>query len=73
MGCGREGFNLFHRLGRRCFFKRGILGDPWARKYVLRDTFGRYVCMIIGHSKNTFLTDDDPPRKVCNRCFKGVI
>lgn len=64
----REGFNLFHKFGRRHFFKRGLFGDKWARMFVLKDTLGRYVCRIIGHAES-FENDDDPPKKICCRCF----
>jgi hypothetical protein len=40
-GACREGFDLFSRYGRLYFFRRGILGDRWARKFVLLDTFGK--------------------------------
>ena len=66
---GREGFNLFHKFGRRHFFRRGILGDKWARSHVINDTFGKYICKILGHT-DTFETDDYPkPRTLCKRCF----
>lgn len=68
----REGFNLFHKFGRKHFFRRGLFGDRWARDYVLRDTFGRYICAILGHTKKTFETDDEPPRIICLRCFREV-
>lgn len=63
----RQNFNLFSRMGRRSFFGCGIFGDKWARGYVLQDTFGRYICSLIGHAKNTFEAED---RVICFRCFK---
>jgi hypothetical protein len=72
MGSCREGFDLFNSFGRKHFFKRGLLGDKWARHYVLKDTLGKYICKIIGHSK-TFNTDDIPPNKCCLRCFKIIV
>ena len=66
----REGFNLFHKFGRQYFFRRGILGDKWARRYVLQDTFGRYICKIVGHTKKTYITADN--REICYRCFQTL-
>lgn len=66
----REGFNLFHKYGKRNFFRRGILGDKWARRYVLRDTFGRYVCQLIGHTAKTYKAEDS--KLICFRCFQEV-
>jgi len=71
MGACREGFNLFHKMGRRNFFKHGIFGNKWAREYVLKDTLGRYICAIFGHSR-VFQTDDFPPKIVCVRCTRVV-
>ncbi len=34
----RESFNLRTKIGRRCFFRSGWLGDEWARKFVIGDT-----------------------------------
>jgi len=72
MGAVREGFNLFSKFGRYYFFRRGMFGDKWARQYVLQDTFGRYICKILGHSKKTFETDDIPPEIICFRCFRKI-
>jgi hypothetical protein len=68
MASVREGFDLFSKFGRKYFFRRGLFGDKWARKYVLNDTFGRYVCKAFGHSKKTFLTDEK--ETICLRCFR---
>lgn len=68
---GREGFNLFSKWGRLYFFKRGLFGDKGARNYVLQDTFGRFICKVIGHGK-TFETDDFVPEDCCLRCFQKI-
>lgn len=72
----RENFNLFKKYGIHNFFRRGIFGDKWARQFVLQDTFGKFVCMILGHSKKTFnyLSEDDYKSvvKVCFRCYKRI-
>ncbi|KKN00469.1 hypothetical protein LCGC14_1137650 [marine sediment metagenome] len=64
----REGFDLFRRVGRRCFFQRGIFGDKWARTHVLPDTLGHHICLLLGHSRSGYTTDDSPPRTICARC-----
>ncbi len=72
MGASREGFNLLNKFGRYNFFKRGGLRSRWVRTYFLRDTFGRYVCGSLGHSKKTFVTDDCPSKIICYRCFREL-
>jgi len=67
ISAGREGFDLFHKYGRYYFFRRGIFGDKWARKFVLQDTFGRFICALIGHAK-TFKTEEG--QNCCYRCYK---
>ena len=37
-GCGREAFNLRRKIGWKNFFRRGIFGDKWARKFIIHDT-----------------------------------
>jgi len=66
----RDGFNLLNKYGRRNFFSRGILGDRWARRYVLKDTFGGYICAIFGHSKHRFKREDGSI--ICDRCYKEI-
>ncbi len=68
----REGFDLFSRIGRRCFFRRGVFGDKWARTYVWTDTFGHHICALLGHSRSNYATDDSPPRKICRRCNRDA-
>lgn len=75
MGASRQGYNLFTKIGRKNFFEVGIFGDKWARSYVLQDTFGRYICKLIGHSKRTFDyrdSDDEDAIKICSRCFERI-
>lgn len=70
MGSSREGYNLFNKYGRRVLFRNLLRGRvDW--HYVWTDTFGRYICRVIGHSK-TFETDDIPPKKCCLRCFRYI-
>lgn len=38
MSEGRESFNLRSKRGIKNFFRRGLFGDKWARKFVLYDT-----------------------------------
>jgi len=75
----RQGFNLFHKNGRLSFFRRGVFGDCEGRKYVLRDTFGRYICKMLGHSRKTYLSDivtvQDGWCKhnvICSRCYRDI-
>lgn len=77
MGSCREGVNLFTKNGRKSFFKRGIAvlfskRNKGIRNYMWKDTFGKYICAIIGHAK-IFETDDCPPNKVCRRCYKIIV
>lgn len=68
-GSCREGFDLFNRYGRDNFRRRICFrGQFW--DLVWRDTFGRYICKIIGHTSKTFITDGTPPKKICYRCFR---
>jgi len=69
-GC-RQNFNLFSTQGRESFFSRGIIGDEWARQFVFNDTFGKYICKLMGHAK-TFITDDPQPEIRCSRCLKNI-
>jgi len=73
----RENFNLFNKISRKYFFQRGLIGDKWAREHVLQDTFGRFVCKIIGHGK-TFTADsydmvgNKTPYEICYRCYRSI-
>jgi len=75
--CSRENFNLLSKISRKHFFRRGLIGDKWAREYVLQDTFGRFVCKIIGHGE-TFtsdsydVVDNETPYKICYRCSCSI-
>jgi hypothetical protein len=69
----RQGFDLFHPYGRKAFFRSGILGDKWGRRYVLQDTFGKFICKIKGHK--LFNSADDIKNYVeasCSRCGKLI-
>ncbi|TET16309.1 MAG: hypothetical protein E3J81_03540 [Dehalococcoidia bacterium] len=75
MGCARQGFDLFNKYGRRAFFHPGVFGDRWGRQFVLQDTFGRYVCKLLGHSKKTYEVEDyeeDYICVVCKRCYRVI-
>jgi hypothetical protein len=41
-GACRESFDLFRKICRRYFSKRGLFGDKWARKFVIKDTLGHF-------------------------------
>lgn len=70
MSASREGFDLFRKIGRHHFFGRGLLGDKWARRYVVLDTLGHHICALLGHpkgsSKTRYVTDEG--EVVCKRC-----
>jgi len=76
-GASREGFNLFRKQQRKNFFRGGLFGTKWSRQYVLQDTFGRYVCRLLGHSKKTYDTTDNKgnPSKIYEgfECNAGYI
>lgn len=65
--------------GRHFFFKGGIFGTKWSRHYMWIDTFGHYICALIGHSKKTYLWHDDGPhgvgekRLICLRCNRPIV
>jgi hypothetical protein len=70
----RQTFNLLNRYGRANFFRRGVLGDEWARRFVLGDTLGRFICAVIGHGKTFKASHGDGWHYdvVCSRCGKVV-
>lgn len=70
----REGFDLFNKGQRKNFFRKGIFGDKFARHYVLKDTFGKYVCKMFGHSRKIYnLEDCDGTKfKLCDRCYRRI-
>ena len=73
MGSSREGWDLFHPLGRHCFSEalRGKRRFQW--HHLWTDTIGRhFICPVIGHSKKTFDTDDNPPEIICYRCVRKI-
>ena len=74
MPASREGFNLFNKYGFQNFFRRGVLGDKFARRLVIKDTFTvvfRWICRIFGHPKWSWTDWENGERwKICHRCFK---
>ena len=64
----REGFNLFLPQGRVHFVKHGGLFSADVRRYIPQDTFGRFICGVLGHATMFWIGDD----LVCYRCF-GVV
>ena len=75
----REGFNLFNHHGRRALWSRiwwsfhyRRMGIPW--EYLWKDTLGRHVCRITGHTKETFPGEDSYGNQVriCYRCCRQV-
>jgi len=67
----RETFDLFSVGGRENFFERGLFGDSFARRYVLGDTFNRFICMIIGHKRKLW-KESNPQIYYCDRCGKDL-
>ncbi len=72
----RVSFNLFSKHGRASFFRGGrLFGDKWSRQYVLRDTFGRHICSLLGHSDKTFQSQEAvnvASNTICLRCFSKL-
>ena len=69
MGTMREGYNLFTKVGWYHLKKNWRYNKL---QYVYEDTFGGYICKVVGHTKKTFQTNDIPPEKICYRCYKVV-
>lgn len=70
MGASRPSYNLLKRYGWSNLFRYGAWKKKWAWYYAPRDTFGKFICPIIGHGK-TFTTEDK--RVICKRCFREVL
>lgn len=68
MGCAREGYDLFKKVGRYHFIKNKIWKRPDMWKLVFEDTFCQIICKIIGH--NTYYSDED--YLACKRCHKFI-
>mgnify|MGYP001572227738 CR=1 FL=1 len=70
----RENFNLISRYGRQNFFRKGILGDRWARENVVGDTFRwalRMMCALKGHGNTKFMDwENGISGELCLRCLK---
>ena len=65
MGCSREGFDLFTKVGWEAALRYKFGSN--VRKYVLEDTFMQLVCILVGH--NTYDSDGE---LACKRCYKYV-
>ena len=68
MGAAREGFDLFHKFGRRNFWRDLKLGR--INNHVWRDTFGRFTCMVLGHKRYDSNAGGYPEEWACRRCCK---
>ena len=67
MGSCRKGYNLKTKMGWKHLLEDRRFGS-W-KGYWFNDTFGRFICALIGHS-DTFKTDDYPPKILCRRCLR---
>ena len=78
MGCSRKGYDIFR--WSRC---RNIIDDIrdyirtgdsqrlcGIKEHLLRDSFGRFVCLIIDHNYQLDVCDED--QWVCYRCSRVV-
>ncbi len=61
----REGFDLFHKFGRKHIWKH-LKRYKSIPNYFWGDTFGRFGCWILGHKK--YLTENK--KHACYRCHK---
>lgn len=68
MGASRMAFNLFSKIGRENFIWE-IKRNHRIPSIFWKDTFGKYVCKIIGHTETTFESDGS---KYCYRCFHKI-
>lgn len=74
MAAARKGYNVFNKYCRMNIWQD--IKDRWwwgIREFLLRDSFGRYVCRIVGHG-TTFESEpyDPPVIHYCLRCFQEV-
>jgi hypothetical protein len=67
MASSRLNYNLLSKTGLTNFINGGY-GHRQTRKWAFNDTFGRVICLIIGHTK-TFVWDGDG-KTYCIRCLK---
>jgi hypothetical protein len=67
MGCSREGYDLFAKVGWQNVFKNKF--NNHVRQYVLEDTFMQLICILLGH--NTYDSDGELACKRCHKYVKG--
>jgi len=70
MSCSRQNFDITKKWGRKHFwryFKKDLF-DKWAWRYMLQDTFGRYLCILIGHKP----FENDEGYMFCARCSRSL-
>lgn len=70
----RQGYDLFTKMGRKNFFRKGLLGDKWSRANALTDTLGHHICALLGHSEETYEHgyQGEGKRIVCCRCNRYI-
>lgn len=71
MGTARQGYNLFNKHCHHAIWDSLKRGRLLTSEYFWKDSFGRFVCKVIGHA-STFDTDDIPPEKICRRCYQPI-
>jgi len=75
MAC-RPSFDLTKKWGwinLRHTSKKSLL-HKWLWDYILKDTFGHYICGLFGHSKKVHHLEDVDGTSfdLCNRCYKRI-
>lgn len=75
-GAAREGWNVFSKWGRQVLWSRVRNPRRWkeiwrSREYLLKDSFGIFVCHAVGHSQQTFWAPQcEIESQICQRCFQ---
>ena len=80
MAASREGWNLLSRYGWGVFWRASWKRRWGSRENIWKDTFGRFVCRTLGHSKKLHDISDlwDTESKteqralLCDRCYRVV-
>ena len=67
----RDNFDLFTKWGRDNFFRSGLVGDNHSRHYAKIDTFGHYICAVVGHGD--VWESQEEEIIICLRCGKRVV
>lgn len=71
MGAARQGFNAFNPYGRQAIWHHLKRGPKWWRHIYWSDTFGQFVCAVVGHNRYDC---SDPGRAgeefACRRCHQ---